>query len=394
MRPRTRFGLVTLFALAGLIGVSPATASEGRSPVSWPQRGYDQTHLSVNPLETVLGTSNASQLTLKWRNNTGQSASSPVEADGMLFVATWNNNTLTALDSATGATLWSFARSGSPSINTPAVANGLVFVSIGDYIYSLDEATGAQRWRKIISTPGISVTVTTNGPTTTLYVVGGYTIYAIDGATGHVFWMQSPTPHLSIQAAPTVGNGLVYVADDNLVLHAYDAATGVEAWELTLPTRRGLVPTDVALDGNLILLGSIGDRLYAVDATTHSFLWYRSTPVVSDLAVANGMIYVETTGVYPSPIRLQAFNEADGTPLWRTKVNNGSVGGFDEGPTVANGVVYATSVEGGVAAFDAATGGPLWWDLTTDVCQANPAVVNAAVYVSCTGGAFAFGLPS
>jgi outer membrane protein assembly factor BamB len=56
-------------------------------------------------------------------------------------------------------------------------------------------------------------------------------------------------------------------------------------------------------------------------------------------------------------------------------------------------VVYGTSWEGVVAAFDATTGVRLWTDPAVGATLTNPVVVNGMVYVTSQDGVFAFGLP-
>jgi outer membrane protein assembly factor BamB len=60
---------------------------------------------------------------------------------------------------------------------------------------------------------------------------------------------------------------------------------------------------------------------------------------------------------------------------------------------VANGVVYAGSLNGNVYAVNAKTGARLWSYATGRFVQSSPTVANGAVYVgSDDGNVYAFGL--
>ena len=386
--------LVTVLATVAMPAAADGAgmALRARAVASWPQQGYDETHRSVNPLETVLGTSNVAQLTLAWHSFPGQSNTSPVEADGKLFVTTFDTSVLMAMDASTGATLWTFGSEPYSSVDTPAVASGSVYVAIQQTLYRLDEVTGSVRWSLPIGVSIPAVAATTQGPVTTLYVAEGDSVWAIDGDTGRVMWRQTPAPSYGIQVSPTIGNGLVYVADDKLVLHAYYAASGVEAWSLPIQQGTGQ-PTTVALDGTLLLVGITGRLITAVDALSGAIRWSRHGDIDSNIAVGNGTVYFESRRPYPAPLRMMALAEATGHVVWRSELGANGPVGLNLGPSVANGVVYATSAAGAVVAFDATTGARLWMDRTVGVTVTNPAIVNVMVYVASYQGVFAFGLP-
>src|SRR5207249_2882746 len=98
----------------------------------------------------------------------------------------------------------------------------------------------------------------------------------------------------------------------------------------------------------------------AYDAATGEVLWSNDLPegTESSAAVAYGMVYVGAVGAhYGTGGHLYAFDQATGMERWHADLS-GEVG--LESPTVANGVVYMTSQDGTVAAFDAKDGEELW----------------------------------
>ena len=105
-----------------------------------------------NPYETVLGVNNVSGLQLKWKSILGNVLyesniqSSPAVVNGVVYVGSDSNRTLSALNAITGAQLWSYA-TGSNVNSSPAVVNGVIYVGSQDgNVYALNADTGAKLW--------------------------------------------------------------------------------------------------------------------------------------------------------------------------------------------------------------------------------------------------------
>jgi eukaryotic-like serine/threonine-protein kinase len=110
--------------------------------------------------------------------------------------------------------------------------------------------------------------------------------------------------------------------------------------------------------------------------------------IASPLAVANGVVYLGTSG---SAGEVDALSAESGTQLWSF-----STGGPIESssPTVAGGVVYVGSTDDNVYALNSATGAELWRFPTGSAVESSPAVVNGRVYIGSTDGTlYAFSLP-
>jgi polyvinyl alcohol dehydrogenase (cytochrome) len=136
---------------------------------------------------------------------------------------------------------------------------------------------------------------------------------------------------------------------------------------------------------------------YALDPKTGATLWQTPVGPGSSLggmewgsATDGKRIYVQIANFYgiPSPAggsagSWAALDPATGAVLWQKPDPNGAV---DIGPmTVANGVVYASSMSGtpGAAtmlAFDAATGDTLWSYAAGSSVNAGATIVNGVVY--------------
>jgi outer membrane protein assembly factor BamB len=359
---------------------------------SWPQVGLDPTHTAFNQAESILDTSNVGGLTLKWQSELGGSGtSSPVVDGGRVFETSYTNGSLSAFDVADGTLQWRFRLGRDMNVNTPAISGGRVFLSSDSpTLYALDEASGAVLWQlQMENLSAAAPAVVTDGPETTVYVGGGGKVYAVDGDDGSVLWTQSPFEPYAIQATPAVANGVVYVADDAPVVHAYDAATGSELWQTPLGENI-TAPSYVVIDGGLLLVAQGGGKLFAVDAATGAVQWKRQVYADSQPSTANGIVYIHWRKA--TQIRLTAVDESTGSLLWQVPLGAPYVYSFTGGTSIANGVLYTTSLAGAVLGFDASSGTTLW-TYSTPVGPGNmPAVVDGMVFASAGGRMLAFGL--
>jgi outer membrane protein assembly factor BamB len=120
-----------------------------------------------------------------------------------------------------------------------------------------------------------------------------------------------------------------------------------------------------------------------VTSLTLKFKWsplgYAFGETVWSPVVANKTAYAEFCG------GVAAFNATTGAPIW-TQLDSGTANFCSDRaghmPAVANGVVYDSSTDGNAQAFNAATGQPLWTMATGG--GTSPIVHNGTVYV--TGG--------
>lgn len=334
-----------------------------------------------NPYEHVLSVRNVGNLQVKWISPTGQQIrSSPAVVDGVVYVGmTYPPFNLTAVNASTGASLWTFSAN-YDIVSSPAVANGVVyFGSYDNNVYALNAKTGALLWS---------------------YTTGNW-----------------------VQSSPAVWNGVIYIDSDDGNLYALNAETGVKLWSYPTgsPHGAGISPGDVAAaDGVVYVAGlalnastgalvwsngiggglavangvvyvSSNDSVYAVNASTGATLWSYTSPgpIYSSPAVANGVVYVNST--YDDYV--YALSTSTGALLWSSLI-----GPMFSSPAVANGVVYVGagntgSGPYGVYALNAKTGVVLWSYATINCIESSVTVVDGVVYAGDDAGdLFAFGL--
>ena len=361
---------------------SGGAASDGSD---WPQFRFDPAHSGLNGGESTLTTGNVGALTEAFRviGPSGvalDSPASPTVAGGVVYIGSTDSN-LYAFDAAgiSGcagspafcAPLWT-APTGSYITSSAAVADGIVFVQSQDgNLYAFDAAGVAG----CAGAPKVCAPLWT-----------------------------APTGSVS-SSSPTVVDGVVYVGSSNGNLYAFDAS-GVSGcagtpkvcaplW--TAPAGNDLVSSP-AVAGGVVYIGSneldpsstfTDGYLYAFDAAGVSGcsgdpkvcapLWKSHTgQSQSSPAVADGVVYIGSLiGGSANGLGFAAFDGATGDPLWTTS----ALGGITSSPAVANGVVYIGGQNGTLYALG--TDGQMLWSAPS-CCTAygsSPAVAGGVVFV-------------
>jgi outer membrane protein assembly factor BamB len=331
---------------------------------NWSQDGFDAAQTYNNPYENVISVSNSPHLVQKWSNTYSQAAvGTPIVVNNTLYI---NADKLYALNTMTGATLWSSSQYGASE--APVVAGGIVY-SASDQLYALNANTGALLWAKPLNGGSITSPTISHG----VVYVGSYngTVYAFDMHTGSQLWAVSTCT--SIYATPAVANGLVYVGCSDSHLYALDAKTGVVRWNYTT---NGFISNSTAIANGLAFTISNGGTIYALNALTGTLIWSVTSQyaLYGSLSVAGNAVYVCGNGLF-------AYNAQSGTLLWSTATS----GELQGPPSIANGVVYCSWAGDGlpyIFAFNAATGSELWIAAIGSIAShGSPAIANGVVYI-------------
>ncbi len=224
-----------------------------------------------------------------------------------------------------------------------------------------------------------------------------------------------------------VFNGAVAVADSNVVVTtgggavvAVNAATGSQAWQVTLDgtLRHGPLAMRRGNDWQIVLLSSGDGVLHALDAKTGHLLWHAEAtgrsdgppaadrrhialgncdaalhlfdgvsgaslahiPVGTDAQMAGGVLLQDARAYAGTRAGMLVCFDLDATRLsWSAAVTDGEtfVTPVSAGPAVMTG-----APDGTVAAFDAASGSPVWKvsvsNAVTALCEHDDALFLAA----------------
>ena len=391
-----RAGLVLGVALALSL---PAATQAG----DWTRWKYDAANTGLNPTETRLGPGNVRGLRRSWFLDQC-CVGTPLVAGGTIYVGGTENlvegpGQILALHAATGNPRWSAPTGSSEPPAGLALAGGRLFATLGfeaagTLMLALDPASGGTLWSLdgptyFYGPPNVAVGV--------VYATGGDNkVWALDAASGRVRWRSYVTRTAAATGTVAVAGGLVYVAggpDTDGVLLAKDADNGVNRWK-AFPARdggRGRLLGSPSVRGGRVLVVTEGGSVLAyraagcLPALTCKPLWVRQLGAYSPYDPTPGL---GATTVFVGGLgRLHALDAATGRPRWAGLVEFTGDESAVTAPVIANGVVYATTVDNRVYAFNSAgchatTCRPRWSD------QINPVTYNTASRpLSVSGGA-------
>jgi outer membrane protein assembly factor BamB len=192
---------------------------------------------------------------------------------------------------------------------TPAVVNGLVLV--GDYqntLFALDSASGAEKWT-FPDAKGRYITGPIAVGDKIIAANGDGAIYALD-ASGKQLWKFDKAT-AGFWGAPTADKDIIYATSMDHTLYAIKAADGSEVWKVDMggPV---LAPTLLANDGTLYV-GTLGNQMIAVKASDGSILWkYDTTGAIwSEPYFKDGVLYFGDMSN-----KIYAIKAADKSVVW------------------------------------------------------------------------------
>lgn len=304
---------------------------------------------------------------VRWEFKTGgRIFSSPVVADGMVFVGS-NDHFLYAIDAETGREVWKFA-TGANVNSTPAVAQGRVYVlSLDGNAYALEERTGKLLWKFatggesrlnlagiyglmpsrevvpdvwdfLLSSPAVDGGVVYFGS-------GDHNIYALDAASGALRWKFQAGD--VVHSSPAIQDGMLYIGCWDGVLYALNAQTGALVWKFATGVdathfMQGIPGSPAVADG-IVVFGSRDNFIYALAATSGKLLWKQANDgswVIASPAIQNGVVYVTTSDT----LKLRALKLASGSALFELSYKAYSF----SSPALAAGHAYFGTFDGAV----------------------------------------------
>jgi len=276
-----------------------------------------------------------------WKIKFDESGSSPVIADGVLYVGSADGGVY-ALDPNTGEAKWRFqtGESLSPATSGGQVATVPRGTSVADQMIggmNAAEEQSGQGIRRVDMTPSVE-----NG---TVFVGSGdHSFYAIDAATGKKKWSYVAGSGMASNnntgypvPAALLSNGTAYFVTDH-GLHALDAVTGrrkwlFETWNEIPVFGVKRAPAGLVLGNDIIFLTAWANLdpntqksfLYAVDSESGRAKWVTGVGGwdITAPAAAKGLAFFAVEDPGPTPTSssgretLYAINAGDGKVKWK-----------------------------------------------------------------------------
>ena len=249
----------------------------------------------------------------------------------------------------------------------PIVAGGRIYTLDSGATVTATGTNGGTAWATDLTPPADRDGEASGGGIAydggSVYATTGFgELIALDAGTGAVRWRQKFDA--GIGGAPATDGGSVYVTARDGTATAVSADTGKIRWQVQgTQTAAGVVGVSApAISGDQVIFPFSSGQMLAVQRDTGQPVWQayvsgkrlgRAFASVSDLTgdpvVADGIIYAGT-----SAGRLAAVSATTGQPVWTA----------DEGavspPVVAGGAVFIVNDENQLVRLDAGTGAVVW----------------------------------
>ncbi len=221
---------------------------------------------------------------VRWRRTIGPSETSPLVANGLVYVGDWLGKVY-AFDANTGRTRWTFSTNGKVKGGLALSGNRVYFGSYDGHVYALDARTGRELWRASAQAR--------LGPTGTFYAtpavaygrvyIGStdHKVYSYGATTGELRW--SHTTGGYVYSSPAVWRLRVYIGSHDGNLYCFDAATGDVRWRFDA---HGVISGSPTVIDGVVYFSTARNRTFALNARTGKLLWHfpdgQYTPVVAD----------------------------------------------------------------------------------------------------------------
>lgn len=250
----------------------------------------------------------------------------------------------------------------------PVIADGrLFFIDSDHHVIAVDIRDGDRIWNESLRPEDSRDRVARGGGVAAaggrVFVTTGFGfIVALDAATGDEIWRTSGGA--PFHSAPTVAGGRVYATTNDSELIAFDANTGEVLWtyQAIAEQARILSASSVAVDGETVIAPFASGEVVALLAANGRRLWsdslsrsgrLTSLSSINDIAgrpvIDNGVAYAGSHSGVLAAIDIRAGQRGWARPFAMTQT-----------PWVAGDVVYVVSTDGELAALDRQTGNAYW----------------------------------
>ncbi len=311
-------------------------------------------------------------------------------SDWTMFRADPTHSSTAAAGPANLTLAWKFTTKGSV-ISSPSIVNGIVYAGSQDKnIYAVDAENGDLIWNYTTGGPIITSPAIANGK---VYVGSeDGNVYCLDGAHGGLLWHTSINSNLEftfgdlvLKSSPVVSEGIVYIGSLDGNLYALNADTGVQVW--ATKTGGPIESSPAFTDGAVYFTSQepSSGMLYKLDASTGDVLWSLTLPyqysfiggteMLGSPSVAAGMVFASSNwGAY------YAVNTTTGKEVWHF-IDKGAIEFIVSSPIYFDGgVVIIDKFD--ITFLNATNGQKIWNAYTGDELYVSPSYADGKIYVT------------
>ncbi|MEI6805490.1 MAG: PQQ-binding-like beta-propeller repeat protein [Myxococcaceae bacterium] len=322
--------------------------------------------------------------TLQWQCEiSGTAGDGPTKAavmNGVVYVR--GDSGLAAVNTQTGLPIWGYQTGRMIGGETPATANGVVYMPIlssssDPLVLAFNGYTGQLIWN--VTTDGLSPTPAVEDGVVYIWRIA---VLALNAATGQQIWNYNQTADLA-----TVADGVVYCVSQGFINHiadqvyALNAATGTLIWSFKWPIDKSFFDNSAiqppAFANGVLYVGAVNSTIYAFDAAIGKQIWNStmyslSMSLATTPTVVSGVLYFASDRVY-------ALNAATGQQIWN--FTSGKL--YPSSVAVLDGVLYC-GIQNTLFAIYTSTGQKIWDFNPTNLgfSVSPPTVADGIVYFS------------
>src|SRR5512140_139791 len=254
----------------------------------------------------------------------------------------------------------------------------LAYVAGGSYVYAVDLKTGAQTWRfpdkASVANPFFATPALT--PDGNQLIVGGFDkkLYSLDPKTGKSTWTFTQARDKWI-GGPLVTDKMIFAPNADYRIYAINLQ-GTLQWSFEADQSIWGSPVT---DGTNVYFGTLGRRVYAVNASTGEQVWMQTVDgaVLGEPVLDKTTLYVGTYGgtVY-------GLNTASGQSVWNKQASSW----IWNGPALDGSSLYVGDANGKLFGFPVSGTDQPWTQALSGAIIGTPLVNGDNIIVGTEAG--------
>ncbi|WP_424912661.1 PQQ-binding-like beta-propeller repeat protein [Thermanaerothrix sp.] len=255
---------------------------------------------------------------------------------------------------------------------SPFYDNGVIYIgSYDNNLYALDATSGEFRWKfptegAIVGRPVAYQDIVVIGSKDSF-------LYCVSARTGKLIW--SHKTEGAIHSSPRVGEGHVFFGSDDGYFYAVNLASGRRTWRLDVGDPIRSTPF---LTNEFIYFGTEGGDFLCLDYRGQIKWRFRAKrAITSSPTVAQGMVYFTSLDA-----SFYALDSKSGWMIWRFRMGKGSV----SSPCHVDNFVFAGSADGYIYCLDANTSKEIWRFQTNHQVSGSPIIYKDNLYCGSADG--------
>lgn len=286
-----------------------------------------------------------------WRLDLGGTLhSTPLYHEGRVIVGSIRREVVCA-DAATGKVLWRIPAP-LPLVNDGLIAGGCLYLGLGGREFCKIELKNGKKLWSWSGAEGIFQAQPALGEGKVVFGAWDRRLYCLDASSGKLLWQWDNGHKQKLYSpgncVPVIASGKVFLVAPDRFMTALDLKTGKQLWRINRFTVRE--SQGISADGQRVYAKTMNGRLIAVDTASPEYrcLWdvdlkfgYEHNPC--PILEHDGIVYAGSRqGV------LAAVDSGTAALLWTYKCGNSSINKIIAGP---DGGVWVTLIEGKVYRF-------------------------------------------